>query len=453
MSELRQKATAVVRRLVEAGHQAYWAGGCVRDLLLGREPADYDVATSARPEEVLRLFARAVTVGAQFGVIKAQVEGEEIEIATFRSDHGTQDGRHPREVRYARTPEQDVRRRDFTINGLLYDPLKDEVVDFVGGREDLRAGLIRTIGEPQERFGEDKLRLLRAIRFSARFGYRIEENTWAALRANRASITQVSRERIRDELLKMLTEGGAGRAFELLDASGLLEILLPQVAKMKGVAQPPEFHPEGDVWVHTLMMLAKMERPSPTLALGVLLHDVGKPPTFRVAERIRFDEHSEVGAAMAAEICEGLRLSNRETERVVALVRNHLRFKDAPRMRPSTFKRFISMDGFEEHLELHRLDCLASHGDLTNWQFIKEQVESLPPEVVRPPRLLTGHDLKAMGYAPGPQMGRILAAVEEAQLEGTLKSPEEARAFVEQQFPRQPSSHQPVETKKISKER
>jgi poly(A) polymerase len=442
MSELREKATAVVRRLVEAGHQAYWAGGCVRDLVLGREPADYDVATSATPEEVLRLYPDAVTVGAQFGVIRVSPGGADIEVATFRSDHGTLDGRHPREVRYARTPEEDVRRRDFTINGLLYNPLQEEVLDFVGGRADLEEGVIRTIGEPAERFGEDRLRLLRAIRFAARFGYRIEEKTWVALRAARAGIEQVSRERVRDELVKMLTEGAARRAFELLEESSLLGILLPEVVRMKGVEQPPEFHPEGDVWVHTLLMLERLSDPTPTLALGALLHDVGKPPTFTPPrgpdDRIRFDRHTEVGAVMAEEICARLRLSNRDTERVVALVRNHLRFKDAPNMRPSTFKRFLAMDGFEEHLELHRLDCAASHGDLSNWHYIKEQIANLPPEEVRPPRLLTGHDLQAMGYRPGPEMGKMLAALEEAQLEGTVKTVDEAQSFVRERFPGKP---------------
>ncbi|MFQ5778244.1 MAG: CCA tRNA nucleotidyltransferase [Terriglobia bacterium] len=438
----------MVRSLSDAGHQAYWAGGCVRDLLLGREPADYDVATSATPEQVVALFPRAVTVGAQFGVVKVLLADDEIEVATFRSDHGTADGRHPREVRYARTPEEDVARRDFTINGLLYDPLKEEYLDFVGGRADLRAGVIRTIGEPAERFAEDKLRPLRALRFAARFGYRIEERTWAALRGQRRSITQVSQERIRDELLKMLTEGAARRAFELLEGSGLLEVLLPEIAKMKGVEQPPQFHPEGDVWVHTLLMLEKMQQPTATLALGVLLHDVGKPPTFRRAERIRFDNHVEIGAVMAEEICARLRLSNRDIEQVVALVRHHLRFKDAPQMRASTFKRFISLERFEEHLELHRLDCLASHGDLGNWHFVKEQRETLPPEEVRPPRLLTGYDLQTLGYRPGPQMGQILAALEEAQLEGMLKTAEEARTFVEEHFPLARESAGPVASHK-----
>jgi len=446
MSELRDKATQAVQRLRAAGHQAYWVGGCVRDIVMGREPADYDIATSATPPDVLKLYPNAITVGAQFGVVRVPSGisgGADIEIATFRSDHGTLDGRHPREVRYAQTPQEDVSRRDFTVNGLLYDPEKSEVLDFVGGQADIRAGVIRTIGEPALRFREDYLRLLRAVRFAARFGYLVEAKTWEALKAARHGIAQVSAERVRDELLKMLTEGAARRAFEILDGSGLLELVLPDVAKMKGVQQPPEFHPEGDVWVHTLMMLEKLERPTPTLALGALLHDVGKPPTFQIADRIRFNEHAEVGAVMAEAISQRLRLSNRDTERVVALVRHHLRFKDAPKMKASTFKRFISMDGFDEHLELHRLDCLASHGDLTNYDFVKEQMEKLPPEEVRPPRLLTGDHLKAMGYAPGPQMGKILAALEEAQLEGTVKTEEAARAFVEREFPRAGAARSP----------
>ncbi|MCI0402059.1 MAG: CCA tRNA nucleotidyltransferase [Acidobacteria bacterium] len=439
MSELRDKATQAVERLRAAGHQAYWVGGCVRDVVMGREPADYDIATSAPPDVVAGLFPGSILVGAQFGVVKARLNGHEIEIATFRSDHGTLDGRHPREVRYAQTPQEDVSRRDFTVNGLLYDPVKGEVIDFVGGQADIRAGVIRTIGEPALRFREDYLRLLRAVRFAARFRYLVEAKTWEALKAATKGIEQVSHERVRDELIKMLIEGATRRAFEILDGSGLLEIILPEVAKMKGVQQPPEFHPEGDVWVHTLMILERLERPTPTLALGALLHDVGKPPTFQIADRIRFNEHAEVGAVMTEAICQRLRLSNRDTERVVALVRHHLRFKDAPKMKASTFKRFISMDGFDEHLELHRLDCLSSHGDLTNYRFVKEQMAALPPEAVHPPRLLTGNDLKTMGYAPGPEMGRILAALEEQQLEGAVKTVEEARAFVEREFPPQPA--------------
>lgn len=444
MSSLRETATEVVRRLRAAGYEAYFVGGCVRDLLLGRQPSDYDVATNATPEAVISLFPQTVTVGARFGVVLVLLDVHQVEVATFRSDHGYKDGRHPEAVRFAQTAEADVRRRDFTINGLLYDPLTEQTLDFVGGCEDLRHGIIRTIGQPQERFAEDKLRMLRAIRFAARFGYTIEPETFAAIQQLHADIAQVSRERIRDELVKMLTEGAARRAMGLLDASGLLEVILPEVARMKGIAQPPEFHPEGDVWVHTLLMLEKLQQPSVTLALGVLLHDIGKPPTFSLAERIRFDEHTEVGAVMAEEVCRRLRFSNQETERVVALVRHHLRFKDAPKMRPSKLKRFLAMDGFAEHLELHRLDCLASHGDLSNYEFIKNVLETLPAEEIRPPRLLTGDDLMAMGYAPGPQLGEILAAVEEAQLEGELSTPAEARAFVEKKFaPPRASSAKP----------
>jgi len=444
MSSLRETATEVVRRLRTAGYEAYFVGGCVRDLLLGRQPSDYDVATNATPEAVISLFPQTVTVGARFGVVLVLLDVHQVEVATFRSDHGYKDGRHPEAVRFAQTAEADVRRRDFTINGLLYDPLTEQTLDFVGGCEDLRHGIIRTIGQPQERFAEDKLRMLRAIRFAARFGYTIEPETFAAIQQLHADIAQVSRERIRDELVKMLTEGAARRAMGLLDASGLLEVILPEVARMKGIAQPPEFHPEGDVWVHTLLMLEKLQQPSVTLALGVLLHDIGKPPTFSLAERIRFDEHTEVGAVMAEEVCRRLRFSNQETERVVALVRHHLRFKDAPKMRPSKLKRFLAMDGFAEHLELHRLDCLASHGDLSNYEFIKNVLETLPAEEIRPPRLLTGDDLMAMGYAPGPQLGEILAAVEEAQLEGELSTPAEARAFVEKKFaPPRASSAKP----------
>ncbi len=444
MSTLRETATEVVRGLRAAGYEAYFVGGCVRDLLLGRQPSDYDVATNATPEAVISLFPQTVTVGARFGVVLVLLDVHQVEVATFRSDHGYKDGRHPEAVRFAQTAEADVRRRDFTINGLLYDPLTEQTLDFVGGCEDLRHGIIRTIGQPQERFAEDKLRMLRAIRFAARFGYTIEPETFAAIQQLHADIAQVSRERIRDELVKMLTEGATRRAMGLLDASGLLEVILPEVARMKGVAQPPEFHPEGDVWVHTLLMLEKLQQPSVTLALGVLLHDIGKPPTFSLAERIRFDEHTEVGAVMAEEVCRRLRFSNQETERVVALVRHHLRFKDAPKMRPSKLKRFLAMDGFAEHLELHRLDCLASHGDLSNYEFIKNVLETLPAEEIRPPRLLTGDDLMAMGYAPGPQLGEILAAVEEAQLEGELSTPAEARAFVEKKFaPPRASSAKP----------
>ena len=430
----------MVRHLVEQGYQAYFVGGCVRDLLLEREPADYDVTTDATPEVVLGLFPRTLAVGAQFGVVLVVEDGQQIAVATFRNDGPYSDGRHPQQVSYTRDPREDVLRRDFTINGLLYDPLpsapaQHRLLDYVGGEADLRAGLIRTIGEPADRFSEDRLRMLRAVRFAARFGFRIEDATWEAVRRSHAAIAQVSRERVRDELLKILTEGGARRGFELLDASGLLADLLPEMAAMKGVEQPPEFHPEGDVWTHTLLMLEKLSSPTPTLALGVVLHDVGKPPTFRLAERIRFDNHAPVGARMAERICERLRLSRRDTEQVVALVEHHLRFKDVMQMRPAKLKRFLQMEGFEEHLELHRLDCLSSHRNLENWEFVRRKLAETPPEEIRPRPLVTGDDLIALGYQPGPRFKEILRTVEDAQLEGEVRTNEEAVALVRRQFP------------------
>ncbi len=432
-------AEQICRVLGDAGHQAYLVGGCVRDLLLGREPGDYDVATDATPERVQQLFPHSIAVGAQFGVIVVPGNSHQVEVATFRSDVGYSDGRHPDRVLYSRSPREDVLRRDFTINGLLLDPRTGEVLDFVGGREDLRAGLIRAIGDPEFRFIEDKLRMVRAVRFAARFGYSIERATFAAIRKLAPRVTQVSAERLRDELTKTLTEGAARRGFELLDQTGLLEVVLPEVARMKGVAQPPQFHPEGDVWIHVRLMLEKLPaRSSPTLAWGVLLHDVGKPPTFtppaHPGDRVRFDQHVEVGTRMAEEICRRLRFSNDETEQIAALVANHLRFKDVFQMRPSTLKRFARLPKFEEHLELHRLDCLASHGLLDSYEFVRRFLEETPPELVRPARLLTGHDLLEMGFQAGPRLKEILQAVEDAQLEERLTSREEALTFVRRNF-------------------
>ena len=437
----RAAATEIVRTLRQASHQAYLVGGCVRDLVLGREPADYDVATDATPDQVMRIFPRSYAVGAQFGVVlvPADDQASTIEVATFRSDIGYSDGRHPDQVRYTSSPQEDVQRRDFTINGLLYDPLADKVLDYVGGLADLRRGVLRTIGEPEHRFHEDKLRMLRAVRFAARFGYGIEAGTFSALLRLAPQIGQVSCERIREELSKMLTEGHARRAFELLDESGLLPQVLPEVSAMKGVEQPPQFHPEGDVWVHTLLLLEKLPHPCPkTLAWGALLHDVGKPPTFRVApDRIRFDEHVPVGVRMAEEICRRLRFSNNDTEQIAALVANHMRFADALKMKESTLKRFLRLPQFEEHLTLHRLDCLSSHGDLTLYNFVKERFESTPQDQVRPRPLLTGHDLIQAGYQPGPEFKEMLAAVEDAQLEGRLQNREQALALVRAQFSQQ----------------
>ena len=428
-------AAEIVDRLKARGHPAYLVGGCVRDLLLGREPKDYDVATAARPDEVVCLFPNARLVGAHFGVVVVSSGSDCVEVATFRSDHAYLDGRRPVAVEFETEPRQDVVRRDFSINGLLMDPASGEVLDFVGGRRDIDARLIRAIGDPGIRFDEDHLRMLRAIRFAARLGFEIEPDTFEAIRRLHEKIRLVSAERIRDELARILTEGGARRGFELLNASGLLPEILPEVTAMKGVEQPPEFHPEGDVWTHTLMMLEGLRSPSLTLALGVLLHDVGKPSTFRVADRIRFDEHAEVGARMAVQILGRLRFSNQEIRQVEALVANHLRFKDVKKMRDSTLKRFLRKEGFEEHLELHRLDCVMSHRLLGNYEFVARKLEELPREALKPPRLVTGHDLIAAGYEPGPAFARMLAAVEDAQLEGQVRTAEEAMSLVRGRFP------------------
>jgi poly(A) polymerase len=471
----------------------------VRDLLLGREPADYDVATDALPDEVMRIFPETYAVGAQFGVVLVPLPESErvpvfpekgkqvppraqylsspslelgrndnagespsfghqhklcVEVATFRRDVGYSDGRHPDEVQFSRDPCEDVQRRDFTINGLLLDPTKldpakldaekpgpieNAVLDFVGGQADLKAGIIRAIGDPGLRFAEDKLRMLRAVRFATRFEYRIEPATFEAIKKLASQISQVSRERVRDELTRMLTEGHARRAFELLDESGLLREVLPEISAMHGVEQPREFHPEGDVFVHTLLLLENLPHPCPaTLAWGALLHDVGKPPTFRRApDRIRFDEHAKVGTKMAETICKRLRFSNEDTKQILALVENHMRFGDVERMKDSTFKKFIRLPRFDEHLELHRLDCESSHRSLRLYDYTREKIAKLPPESVRPRPLVNGDDLLKMGYAPGPVFREILTAVEDAQLEGKLSDATQALVFVREQFPPQ----------------
>jgi poly(A) polymerase len=457
-------AFKIIAALRAAGFEAYLAGGCVRDLLLGREPHDYDVATSATPDIVLRLFPRTFAVGAHFGVVlvatasgapnsdsAAQAASAPpqvvTEVATFRSDGAYSDGRHPDAVRYTTSAEEDVRRRDFTINGMLLDPMHNgaftsaerlphAVVDYVGGLADLEAGIVRAIGQPGERFEEDHLRMLRAVRFAARFGFEIDEATASAIRRLAAKTKAVSRERVRDELTRMLTEGHARHAFELLDETGLLDEVLPEVARMKGVEQPPQFHPEGDVWVHTLGLLAQLEDGCPLpLAWAALLHDVGKPATFRRAERIRFDGHVEVGVAIAAEICRRFRFSNDETHKTLSLIANHMRFIDVPRMKASTLKRFFRLEDFPQHLALHRMDCLAGSGNLETWEFVRERYEAMPAEVVRPTPLVTGRELIAAGYQPGATFRPMLRAVEDAQLEGTVATSAEALALLRERFP------------------
>jgi tRNA nucleotidyltransferase/poly(A) polymerase len=435
----RDLANTICEKLRANGHQALLVGGCVRDLLLGREPADYDVTTDATPDRVMSLFPEAIAVGAQFGVVLIPHGAYQVEVATFRSDAGYSDGRHPDHVVFSATPQEDVQRRDFTINGLLMRHDTGEILDFVTGQADLKAGVIRAIGDADRRFSEDKLRMMRAVRFAARFGYTIELSTFEAIRAHAPEVRQVSAERLRDELTKLLTEGAASRGFELLEQTEVLREVLPEVAAMKGIDQPPEYHPEGDVWTHTRLMMEGLERGAPpTLAWGVLLHDVGKPPTFRpiseTGDRIRFDGHVDVGVRMAEVICRRLRFSNEDTEQILALVAHHMRFKDVEKMRTSTLKRFVRLPRFNEHLALHRLDCLSSHRRLDAYDFVRRVLEETPAEQIRPPRLLTGDDLQGMGYAPGPVFSEILRALEDAQLEGAIKSKEDAKEYVRRKF-------------------
>jgi len=448
MTTRREAAEQIVERLRAKGFVAYFAGGCVRDLLLGREPKDFDVATNARPDVVLEMFPRTFSVGAHFGVVLvANESGDEelvTEVATFRNDGAYSDGRHPDAVRFSDSAEEDVKRRDFTINGMLLDPLKlresdcidASVLDFVGGHEDLAAKLVRAIGDPDRRFDEDKLRMLRAVRFAARFGFEIESRTFAAIRARAPEIHQVSRERVHDELTRMLTEGRARRSFELLDATGLLHEVLPEITRMRGVEQPPQFHPEGDVWVHTLLLLEKLPPDaSSTLAWGALLHDVGKPPTFRLTpERIRFDGHVEVGVRIAEDILRRLRFSSEEASQILLLIQNHMRFGDVHRMKESTLKRFFRLPKFVEHLALHRMDVLSSFGDLGNYNFAKERYEVIPEEQMRPQLFVTGRDLIEAGYRPGPQFKEMLALAEDAQLEGRIHSRDEGMALIRSTF-------------------
>ena len=436
-------ARTIVDRLRRRGHAAFLVGGCVRDLLLGRRPKDFDVATSARPDELLQMFPFADQVGAHFGVVLVRENAAQVEVATFRSDLGYADGRRPVAVHFEMDTQQDALRRDFTINALLMDPANGEILDYAGGQADLDAKRIRAIGDPVARFREDHLRLLRAVRFAARLEFEIEPETFEAIRTQAPLIRNVAAERVRDEIGRILTEGGARRGFELLDETGLLREVLPEVAAMKGVEQPPKFHPEGDVWTHTLIMLEGLREPSLTLALGVLLHDVGKPATFRLAERIRFDGHVEKGIEIAHGLMSRLRFPNHVIEAVEALIGNHMKFMETPRMRESTLKRFMRLPDFEEHMALHRLDCLSSHGHLDNYEFVRRKQMEMPPEALKPAPLLTGRDLIAAGYRPGPMFGIVLKEIEDAQLERRISSSEEALQMARDRldFPENPAGH------------
>jgi poly(A) polymerase len=436
MSAMEETAREICTRLRKQGHIAYFAGGCVRDMVRGLTPKDFDVATDATPEVVQKIFRNTYAVGAKFGVIVVLENGINFEVATFRADGAYLDHRHPDKVRFS-SPGEDAKRRDFTINGMFFDPEKNEVIDFVGGRSDLKAKLVRAIGDPVARFSEDRLRMLRAVRFATVLDYKIDDETWKALIQRAASINEISAERIRDELVKIFLSPNRGRGWDLLDESGLMRVVLPELDAMKGCLQPEQFHPEGDVFQHTRLMLELLpEEVSVPLVFAVLLHDVAKPVTATVDEtgRIRFNEHDRIGATMTESIMERLRFSRAEIDDVVEMVKQHMVFKDVPNMRVAKLKRFIARPTFEEELELHRVDCASSHGMLNNYEFLLRKREEFANEPIIPPPLVRGDDLISMGMKPGPKFGEILEAVETRQLEGALKDRQEAIDWVKHEY-------------------
>ena len=430
----KDKAIAIVERLRAQGYQSYLAGGCVRDMLIGKTPQDYDITTNATPGEIVKIFPKTIPVGAQFGVVLVVIEGQPFEVASFRHDGPYLDGRRPTHVRYG-SLQEDICRRDFTINGMIYDPISDQIIDRIGGRKDLESKLVRAIGDPRSRFEEDRLRMVRAVRFAASLGFTIESETLDAIRELAPTIKQISWERNGEEITRILTEGGAKTGFELLDQTGLLKVLLPEIDAMKGVEQSPDYHPEGDVFTHTMLTLSRLTAPTETLAYGCLLHDVAKPLCIRRdQERLTFYGHTEKGAAMAEEVLKRLKRSRATWERVVYLVRNHLRHIQAPQMRLSTLKRFLGEEGVDELLELTRIDALSANGDLTHYLFCKNKLAELKKDEIHPEPLLRGRDLIAMGFSPGPNFHEILNRIDDAQLGGELSSRDEAMEWVKQHY-------------------
>jgi len=435
-SPMEMTARDVVARLRESGHIAYFAGGCVRDMVRDRIPKDFDIATDARPEVVQQLFSRTHAVGVHFGVILVLENNFQFEVATFRSDDAYIDGRHPSAVHFS-SPEEDAKRRDFTINGMFYDPVAEKVIDFIGGCADIAAKLVRAIGDPAQRFAEDRLRMLRAVRLATILDYKIDKQTWDALLANAGSINEISAERIRDELIRIFLSPNRARGWDLLDSSGLMRAVLPEIDEMKGCKQPEQFHPEGDVFEHTRLMLRFLpEQVSVPLVFSVLLHDVAKPRTATVDEtgRIRFSGHDRMGAEMTEKIMRRLRFSGAEIDATVEMVRQHMVFKDVPKMREAKLKRFIARPTFDDELELHRVDCEGSHRMLDNYEFLLRKREEFASEPIIPPPLVRGDDLIALGLKPGPRFGEILEAVETRQLEGNLRTREEALEWVQREY-------------------
>lgn len=429
-------ALEIVWRLRREGFETFFVGGCVRDHLRGETPGDYDIVTSALPDQVVGLFQRTVAIGAKFGVIVVVIDGRPYEVATFRSDDVYEDGRRPSRVHFS-TAREDVLRRDFTVNGLLMDPATGDIIDYVNGRADIEQKIIRTIGDPAVRFSEDYLRMMRAVRFAANLHYAIDPDTKNAIVLHADKIRGISAERILEELSRILTRGGARRGFELMSETGLLKFILPEVERMLGVEQPPRFHPEGDVWAHTMIMLEVLSsetapHTNPALAWGALLHDVGKPVSRTEDERgLHFYGHTQLGERIAGDIAKRLKFSRVLGETVLALIHHHMVFMNVQKMRPARLKRFLRMPDFDLHLNLHRLDCLASHGMLDHYEFCRQQLKNAEQSDLHPPRLLTGDDLIAFGYVPGKLIGEILKALEEEQLENRVRSKEEAAAFVQ----------------------
>lgn len=433
-------AREIVGQLKREGFKAFLVGGCVRDIAMGIAPQEYDIATSATPGDVMKIFPSTVPVGVNFGVVLVLVRHKRFEVACFRKEEKYTDGRHPDRVVYSTDEKEDVMRRDFTINGMLYEPFEETVIDLIGGLDDIKRRIVRTIGNPDDRFIEDKLRMLRAVRFGAGLDFDIEQYTFKSIKSLAALISQVSKERIRDEIIKIVTQKNPGNGLRLLRESRLLTHILPEVEKMNGVPQPPEFHPEGDVFTHTCMILDKLYEitggnGSPELAVGALLHDVGKPDTYAVSDRIRFNGHDRIGARIAKKICRDLKFSNKQIDIITSLVKEHLKFKDVFKMREATIKRFLGIPNFEDHLRLHLADCLASHGSTEAYEFIVKKLKDYKKEELKPKLLLNGYDLIEMGYPRGPLYSKILDSLEEAQLEGVVKNKEDAKGFILTKFP------------------
>jgi poly(A) polymerase len=433
-------AKGIVGQLKSAGFKAFLVGGCVRDIAMGIPPQEYDIATSATPQDVMKIFPSTVPVGVSFGVVLVLEGNNKFEVASFRKEEKYTDGRHPDRVVYSTDEKEDVMRRDFTINGMLYEPFEETVIDLIGGLDDIKRRVIKTIGKPDDRFKEDKLRMLRAIRFGAGLDFVIEQDTFLSIKSLAPLISQVSKERIRDEIIKIITQSHPGNGLRLLRESKLLRYILPEVEKMNGVPQPPEFHPEGDVFNHTCIILDKLYEitggdNSPELAMGALLHDIGKPDTYTVTDRIRFNGHDRIGARMAKNICKDLKFSKKQIEIITSLVKEHLKFKDVFKMREATIKRFLGMSNFDDHFKLHLADCLASHGSTEAYDFIVKKLKDYKKEELKPKPLLNGYDLIDMGYPRGPLYTKILDSLEEAQLEGTVTNREDAKSFILKEFP------------------